>query len=153
MIRALSTDAAVASLLIEYGDDSPAAIEALRQALVRRLDEIDSGTDDIAAHDDAIDLADALRGLGARSPPLEARVESALLLSQFADRMEDSPDFDDLDDLDRLDDLEDLDDVADEMVARPAHDRSRRIDLRVALVRLLARCSLLVYAPSAWTDR
>src|SRR3979409_1033576 len=86
LLGALETDATVAGLLAQYGDDGAPIVEALRGALVRRLDELQLDPRALGAYDDAIELADALRDLKALSLPLAARVESELRRARFADR-------------------------------------------------------------------
>ena len=99
LLGALETDATVAGLLAQYGDDGAPIVEALRGALVRRLDELKLDPRDLGAYDDAIELADALRDLKALSLPLAARVESELRRARFADRTVREPELDDLGDL------------------------------------------------------
>ena len=98
LLRALETDAMVAGLLAQYGDDGAPTVAALRGALVRRLDELKLDSDDVGAYDDAIELAEALRDLDAVSPPLAARVEGELMRSRFADRPVRESELDDLGD-------------------------------------------------------
>jgi hypothetical protein len=96
LLGALETDATVAGLLAQYGDDGAPTVAALRGALVRRLDELKLDPRDLGAYDDAIELADSLRDLDALSPPLAARVEGELMRSRFDDRPVREPEFDDL---------------------------------------------------------
>jgi uncharacterized protein YecA (UPF0149 family) len=83
LIRALETDVTVAALLADYGDDGPLVVAALERALVRRLDQIEGDPDDLDSHDDAIELANALRSLDALAPELAARVKDERRPSRF----------------------------------------------------------------------
>lgn len=78
LIRALETDGFVASLLAEYGDDGPPVVEALARELSRRLDLLAGDPDDDRVRDEADELAESLRDLGALAPSLEDRVAAAL---------------------------------------------------------------------------
>ncbi|HEY0478969.1 MAG TPA: SEC-C domain-containing protein [Kofleriaceae bacterium] len=113
LLGALDTDATVAGLLAQYGDDGAPTVAALRGALVRRLDQLELDSGDLGAYDDAIELADALRDLEALSPPLAARVDDELLRSRFADRPVREPDLDDLDDMSDLGALDDAHPLAE----------------------------------------
>lgn len=80
---AVEADPTIARLLIDGEEPWPAAIDAMTQALTRRLDLLASDPGNRAAFDDGVELAGALDALGALSGSLRDRVRDHLYASRF----------------------------------------------------------------------
>jgi hypothetical protein len=80
---AVETDPTIARLLVDCEEPWPAAIDAITQALTRRLDLLASDPDNREAFDDGVELALSLNALGAMSGSLSDRARDHLSASRF----------------------------------------------------------------------